>query len=82
VTDHPTTLWKLRRESDELACQVRLTPHGIEVDLLSAGRVVVTRAFATDSEALSWAHDKRERRETDGWQAVALATEQGHPPVA
>ena len=80
--DSPARLWTLRRAGDEVACQVRLTPHGIEVDLLTGGRVTVTRAFATEDEALGWARDKRERREREGWCAVTTTLPSDQRPVA
>ncbi|HUR34509.1 MAG TPA: hypothetical protein VM032_11990, partial [Vicinamibacterales bacterium] len=63
MDDQPVTLWKLRREREEIVCRVRLAPYGIEVDMLNDGAVVLTRVFATDDEALTWARDKRGRRE-------------------
>lgn len=70
VDDVPTTLWKLRRAGLEVACQVRLVPYGIEVDIAHGGRVVVTRSFETDEEALRWADEKRVAREAQGWQSA------------
>ena len=66
MDNQPVTLWKLRRDAEELACRVRLAPYGIEVDMLNDGAVVLTRVFATDDEALDWARDKRGRRESKG----------------
>ena len=60
----------MRRNEVEIACRVRLVPYGIEVDLLSAGSVVLTRVFATDAEALGWAAEKRQLRESQGWEFV------------
>lgn len=68
MDDRPIVLWKLRRDNEEIACRVRLAPYGIEVDMLNDGAVVLTRVFATDDEALSWAGAKRGRRESEGWQ--------------
>ena len=73
VDDEPTTLWKLRRDGLEVACQVRLVPYGIEVDIAQGGRVIVTRSFETDQEALHWADEKRLAREAKGWQPVPNA---------
>ena len=67
MDDQPAVLWKLRREGDEVSCQARLAPYGIEVDILHGGSVVLTRVFATDDEALGWARDKRVVRESQGW---------------
>lgn len=67
MVDQPTQLWKLRRNGDEVACQARLVPYGIEVDIVSNGSVVLTRVFATDDEALAWAREKRTARESQGW---------------
>lgn len=67
----PSTLWTLVRGNHELACQVRLEPQGIEVDLLRGGMVVLTRTFETDQEALSWARAKRQAREAEGWTPVS-----------
>ena len=70
MDDQPTLLWTLRREHDTVACQVRLKPYGIEVDITHDDAVVLTRVFETDAEALAWAGRKRVAREADGWQAV------------
>jgi hypothetical protein len=75
VDDRPVTLWKLRRNADEIACRVRLAPYGIEVDMLSGGSVVLTRVFTTDDEALAWARDRRGRREAEGWQPAPIDTD-------
>ncbi len=82
VVDQPTQLWKLRREGDEIACQARLVPYGIEVDILSNGSVVLTRVFATDDEALAWAHEKRTMRQSQGWQAAPPEAAADHPRLA
>jgi hypothetical protein len=75
MDDRPVTLWKLRRAAEEVACRARLAPHGIEIDILNDGAVVLTRVFATDDEALQWARDKRVRRESEGWQPAPLEPE-------
>jgi hypothetical protein len=67
VDDQPSVLWKLRRDQEEVACQVRLAPYGIEVDIAHGGAVVLTRVFETDEEALAWAKEKRTAREAQGW---------------
>lgn len=67
VDDQPTQLWKLRREGEEVACQVRLAPYGIEVDIVHNGAVVLTRVFASDDDALDWSREKRTSRESQGW---------------
>jgi hypothetical protein len=72
VNDQPTTIWKLGRNGESVACQVRLVPYGIEVDLTHGGTVVLTRVFETDDEALTWAQKKRAAREAQGWEPVAL----------
>jgi len=73
VQDQPTTLWKVRRDNIEVECRVRLVPYGIEVDLMRAGAVALTRTFETDAEALAWAEGKRSAREADGWQSVPIS---------
>ena len=50
----------------------RLAPYGIEVDMLNDGAVVLTRVFATDDEALTWARERHGRRESEGWQALPV----------
>ncbi len=75
MDDRPALLWKLRRENDEVSCQARLAPYGIEVDILHGGSVVLTRVFATDDEALGWARDKRVVRESQGWIPAPAETE-------
>jgi hypothetical protein len=70
VDDQPTTLWKVRRETTEVECRVRLMPYGIDVDIVRGGAVVLTRTFETDTEALAWAGAKRAAREAEGWTVV------------
>ena len=72
VDDQPVLLWKMRRDAEEIACRVRLAPYGIEVDMLNDGAVVLTRVFATDDEALSWARERHGRRESEGWQPLPV----------
>ena len=81
MDDSPVTLWKLRRDREEIVCRVRLAPYGIEVDMLNDGAVVLTRVFATDDEALDWARDKRGRRESEGWQPAPIEPEPGQPRI-
>lgn len=71
MQDQPTTLWKLERDGKAVSCLVRLVPYGIEVDIAHDEAVVLTRAFETDAEALSWADRKRAAREAEGWRPVA-----------
>jgi hypothetical protein len=77
VQDQPTVLWKVRREDEEVACQVRLVPYGIEVDIAHGGTVVLTRVFETDDEALAWAREKRHAREAQGWASLPLDSPHG-----
>jgi hypothetical protein len=70
VNDEPTILWTVRRDDQEVSCQVRLVPYGIEVDISHGGTVVLTRVFETDDEALAWAGEKRAAREAQGWKAI------------
>ena len=82
MQDQPTTLWKVRRDAEEVACLVRLMPYGIEVDLQRNGKVVLTRVFETDQEALGWSHSKRSARESDGWTVLPLEAAADQRPVA
>jgi hypothetical protein len=68
MDDTPVTLWTMRRENAAISCQVRLAPHGIEVDMLNGRTVVATRVFETDAEAMAWAHGRRELRLSQGWE--------------
>jgi hypothetical protein len=77
VKDQPTVLWKLRRDDQEVACQVRLVPYGIEVDIAHGGTVVLTRVFETDDEALAWAGEKRNAREAQGWAPLPVGSSSG-----
>jgi hypothetical protein len=82
MQDEPTTLWKLRRDDEEVACLARLAPHGIEVDIARSGTVVLTRVFENDAEALEWADGKRSARESQGWILVPPDAAQSERPVA
>ena len=79
VQDEPTTLWKVRRDGVEVECRVRLMPYGIEVDLVRAGAVALTRTFETDAEALAWAEGKRAAREAEGWQPAPTSAANSTP---
>lgn len=70
MQDEPTTLWRLRRDHAEVECRARLMPYGIEVDMSRDGKIVLTRTFETDNEALAWADGKRAARESEGWIPV------------
>ena len=70
MQDQPTVLWKVRRDTEEAACLVRLMPYGIDVDIVRGGAVVLTRTFETDTEALAWAGNKRAVRESEGWAVI------------
>ena len=72
MRDRPTTLWILQRLGKEVACAVRLAPHGIEVDIAHNGSVILTRVFETDDEALGWADEKRNARLAQGWSHVQI----------
>ena len=67
--DQPTTLWTLRRDGRELACQARLEPHGVEIDVTYDGTLSATRSFQTGDEALAWANRRKAEREAQGWRA-------------
>jgi hypothetical protein len=77
MKDRPTTLWKLERDGKEVSCLVRLVPYGIEVDIAHDGAVVLTRAFETDQEALTWADGKRSARQAHGWRTMAVGSDAG-----
>ncbi len=71
MDDQPSTLWTLVQGDDQVSCQVRLMPYGIDVDIAANGKVMLTRTFATDSEALAWADQKRAAREARGWRPAS-----------
>ena len=64
----------MQRQGKEVACLVRLAPHGIEIDIAHNGTIVLTRVFETDVEALAWADEKRTARVAQGWRSVAAGT--------
>jgi hypothetical protein len=68
VDDQGTCLWTLRREGREVSCVVRLLPFGVEIDIAYDGAPIVTHAFATGEEALSWAEKTKADRRARGWQ--------------
>ena len=82
MQDQPTTLWKVRRDDEEASCLVRLMPYGIEVDIVRNGKVVLTRVFETDQEALGWAQGKRSARESEGWTVLPAEPTADQRPVA
>lgn len=82
MQDEPTTLWRLRRDDEEVACLARLAPYGIEVDIARGGTVVLTRVFESDTEALEWADGKRSARESQGWVPVPREAGNTERPVA
>ena len=80
--DEPARLWTYRRDDHEVSCQARLAPYGIEIDIVRDGKVVLTRTFETDGEALAWAETKRSARESDGWHPVPPDPSSSSRPVA
>ena len=52
-------------------------PYGIEIDMSRDGKIVLSRTFETDGEALAWADGKRAARESEGWVLVPPATGPG-----
>lgn len=81
MEDQPTLLWRVRRDAEEVACSVKLMPYGIEVDLARNGKIVLTRVFETDDEALGWAQGKRVARESDGWIVMPEEVNEANRPV-
>jgi hypothetical protein len=81
MKDQPTVLWKLGRDGEDVSCQVRLVPYGIEVDIVHGESVVLTRVFETDEEALAWADEKRRTREAQGWTAPPATPAPPGPPA-
>ena len=77
MNDQPTTLWKLERKGKAVSCLVRLVSYGIEVDIAHDDVVILTRAFESDQEAMSWADKKRAAREAEGWRAVTILEDDG-----
>ena len=82
MNDQPTTLWKVGRDGDSVACQVRLVPYGIEVDLVHDGTIILTRAFETGDEAYAWAAKKLAAREAQGWERLQPDASQGSGQIA
>jgi hypothetical protein len=72
VRDVPTTLWTVTQDGKAVSCHARLVTYGIEIDIVHDGTVVLTRVFATDVEALSWADEKRAARVAQGWNLVPV----------
>jgi hypothetical protein len=68
MEDQGTCLWTLRREGREVACVVRLVPFGFEIDIAYDGAPIVTHAFETGEEALTWAEKTKTDRRSRGWQ--------------
>jgi hypothetical protein len=66
--DQPSRLWALAKDGRTMACQVRLVPYGIEVDILRDGAVLITRTFDEGDTALAWAEEKRAARAAEGWK--------------
>ena len=65
-----------------MSCLVRLMPYGIEVDIVRNGKVVLTRVFETDQEALGWAQGKRSARESEGWILLPAEAGSEQRPIA
>ncbi len=80
--DAPSRIWTLRRDDQEVACQARLVPYGIEVDIVRGGKVALTRVFENDTQALEWASVKRTAREAEGWVPAPAPPETPSRPVA
>jgi hypothetical protein len=56
-------------------------PYGIEIDVSRDGKIVLTRTFESDNEALAWAAGKRAARESEGWILVPPPSRPGQERV-
>jgi len=67
--DHqPSVLWTLRRGDDEVRCEARLLPGGIEGRIVWNGRELYAFLFPTDGDLWAWARGRRDDFERKGWE--------------
>jgi len=59
VTADGTTLWIVRTHRHQVACVSRLLRHGVQIEILFNGSLLMSRVFDTGDEALDWAEEKR-----------------------
>ena len=67
IDDQPTVLWTLRRGDNDVRCEARLLPVGIEGRIVWNGRELYALLFASGEELSVCAGEKRAELETKGW---------------
>jgi len=61
-------LWCLRRRAADVRCVVFVSPAAVEVQILQERDLVLKEMFPTESAAMSWASEYRDRLEQQGWR--------------
>ena len=60
-------LWCLRRRASDVRCVVFVGPSVVEVQVLQERDLVLKELFPTESAAVGWADEYRERLKKQGW---------------
>ena len=61
-------LWCLRRRASDVRCVAFVGPTVVEVHVLQERDLVLKELFPTESAALGWADEYRERLKLQGWR--------------
>jgi hypothetical protein len=60
-------LWCLRRRASDVRCVVFVDPSLVEVRVLQERDLVLKERFPTESAAVGWADEYRDRLKQQGW---------------
>lgn len=63
----PASLCTLTRADKFASCEVRFVPNGVEARALRKGKLLWSRIFENEEEALAEAEGERVRMLVDGW---------------
>jgi hypothetical protein len=61
-------IWTLAKGAEQIACELRPDPYGIDVQFLRNQDFSHSRRFATREAAVRWADQERAALEADGWR--------------
>jgi len=73
VKHEPSVLWTLRHGDDEVRCEARLLPVGIEGRIVWNGRVLYAFTFAKSGELRAWARGRHDDFRSKGWKSVTVS---------
>ena len=60
-------LWCLRRRASDVRCVAFVGPHVVEVQVLQERDLVLKELFPSETAAMGWADEYRDRLKQHGW---------------